>query len=68
MSVQLKIIAGIVIPLLLFLLGKFIYYNIIIPKPYRDELRSCLHEARALGNEEKKKAENTCFRTYPHFN
>lgn len=69
MSAQLKILIGIAVVLFLFLLGKFIYYNIIIPEPYREELRVCLLEARTLENVEKiEKAESACFRTYPHFN
>jgi len=55
--------------LFLLLLGQFIYYNVIIPWPYRYELKSCLNEARSLeAQSEIKSAENICFRTYPHFN
>ncbi|MCH8050359.1 hypothetical protein IIB51_03100 [Patescibacteria group bacterium] len=59
--------AGIVVFLMLF--GRFVYYNIVVPWPYREQLRLCLEDARSLEIEaEVKEAENICFRTYPHFN
>lgn len=49
--------------------GNFFYNNVIVPWPYREELHNCLSQARSLEDkEERDEAENTCFRTYPHFN
>jgi len=54
---------------LMVLSGMFVYNNIIVPWPYREELKSCLVQARSLeGEEERRSEEFICFRTYPHFN
>jgi len=54
--------------LFFLLLGQFIYYNVVVPWPYRHELKACLEKARFMENQLKiEKAENICFRTYPHF-
>lgn len=46
----------------------FLYNNVIVPWPYREQLHSCLSQARSLEDkEERDEAENICFRTYPHF-
>lgn len=62
-----KFIMGALITLFLILFGRFIYYNIIIPWPFRHELRACLQAADILSVTERDAARNTCFRTYPHF-
>ncbi|HEX9608642.1 MAG TPA: hypothetical protein VGA06_00300 [Candidatus Paceibacterota bacterium] len=63
-----KIVIGLVIALVLFGTGRFIYQNIIVPWPYRDELNACLKDARALDSKTlSEAAENSCFQTYPHF-
>ena len=52
----------------LILSGRFVYYNVVVPTPFREELKACLLEAHSQEIEiEAKAAENTCFRTYPHF-
>ena len=64
-----KILVILLLGVTLMLIGRFIYYNIIIPEPYREELKTCLVKARTLETKEKTEAaENICFRTYPHFN
>jgi len=65
-NAKLLLIFGGIATLVLF--GRFIYYNIVVPAPFREELKACLLDARSLEIEkEVKAAENTCFRTYPHF-
>jgi len=52
-----------------FLVGMFIYNNIIVPWPYRHDLKACLEAAQTIENETFSAYErNICFRTYPHFN
>ena len=64
-----SIALGVGILLVLFFAGRFFYFNIIVPWPYREELKACLSEARALESEEAvNAAENRCFDMYPHFN
>lgn len=61
------IAAGIV--LFLTFGGVFVYNNIIVPWPYRDELKACLADSENdLSEELTDAARNQCFRTYPHFN
>ncbi len=61
------LIVGAAVFLVLF--GIFIYNNIIVPWPYRQELKACIENAEAQQTEaEIYAARNTCFRTYPHFN
>lgn len=53
----------------IILVIQFIYNNIIIPEPYRAELKICLEQARQHQDQEKvDEEENKCFRRYPHFN
>lgn len=64
-----KIIIGFIIAVVLFGTGRFIYSNIVVPWSYREELKDCLREARAIDSKTMSEtAENACFRTYPHFN
>jgi hypothetical protein len=64
-----KITIGLLAVLLFVVAGQFVYHNIIVPWPHRDELQACLESARALAHQtDIAEAENTCFRTYPHFN
>jgi len=61
-------IYGTIFGVFLFQVGIFFYFNVIVPYPYRHELKACLVEARSLNTEgEIETAENICFRTYPHF-
>jgi len=61
------IIAG--VALFLIFGGVFTYNNIIVPWPYREELKACLADAANEPSEELTDAKrNQCFRTYPHFN
>ena len=49
--------------------GIFVYNNIIVLAPFREELKLCLVQARSLEDEEERRSEEfICFRTYPHFN
>ena len=69
MDFSTKIVVGFIVAVVLFGIGRFTYVNIIVPLPYRDDLRACLKEARALDSKESsEEAENTCLRMYPHFN
>ena len=55
--------------LLLFVIGNFVYNNVIVPWPHKEALQTCLSYARALeGEMEIQTAEDACFDTYPHFN
>ena len=59
---------GVIAALIGVMLGRFIYYNVVVPWPYREELRACLDEAKTLEVElAVDEARNVCFRTYPHF-
>ena len=69
MSKEKKLYLAVGIVLLTVLGSVFVYNNIILPAPFKEELKACLSEARSLENEkERDSAENICFRTYPHFN
>jgi len=60
---------GVILGVTLVFVARFIYWNVVVPFPYRHELEACLEEARSLSTEsEIDAAENICFRTYPHFN
>ena len=60
---------GIILGVFLVLVANFFYWNVVVPFPYRHELKTCLESARALSVEaDVESAENRCFRTYPHFN
>jgi hypothetical protein len=48
------------------MVGRFVFYNIVVPWPYRHELNACLEQARSA--QDAMAAKNQCFRTYPHFN
>jgi hypothetical protein len=49
------------------LLG-FLLENVILPWPYRRNLKACLTQARTLEDSELSAFEvDWCFRTYPHF-
>src|SRR5688572_1572550 len=51
---------------LLLLAGWFVYQNVVLPWPYRDELKVCLDEAKQQPSEQQIEAERDhCFRTYP---
>ena len=48
--------------------GRFVYYNVVVPAPFMEGLKSCLLDARSQEiRGEVKAAENTCFRTYANF-
>lgn len=50
------------------LAARFFYHNVIIPWPYRGQLRGCLDDAKNRATEaERYSARNSCFYTYPHF-
>lgn len=64
-----SVVLGVVVLLALYFAGRFVYFNVIVAWPYREELKECLSEARSLDNkQETEAAENRCFNTYPHFN
>ena len=51
-----------------FFAGSFVYNNIIVPWPYRHELRSCLDTAKEKQTKnEVEYARNICFRAYSPF-
>lgn len=69
MTFMKKVLFGTGVVIFLMLAGRFIYYNIIMPWPYRHELKACLSKANEKNiKQEIKAARNICFRTYPHFN
>ena len=48
--------------------AKFFYHNVMVPWPYRHELKNCLREAENKSTvEEMDFSRYQCFRTYPHF-
>jgi len=62
------IIISTILGLSIFFGGRFIYRNVIVPWPYRHELRACLDKAKQTETKDLEKYErNICFRTYPHF-
>lgn len=63
-----RIAAFFIFTVFLGLFGRFVYYNIIVPWPYRHELKACIEKADSLEGEERDIAQNICFRTHPHFN
>lgn len=66
---QKKLIAAAATVLFLVFAGIFVYSNIIVPWPYREELKTCLSDAEDQPSEQLiDSARNQCFRTYPHFN
>lgn len=72
---RIKITKALIIILIILILisfiglaARFFYHNVIIPWPYRDELRGCLDDAKYRATEtERYSARNDCFRIYPHF-
>jgi hypothetical protein len=49
--------------------GRFIYVNIILPSPFRNELEICLNNSQKLEDSMTVKiAEDLCYAVYPHFN
>ncbi|MFQ5662012.1 MAG: hypothetical protein ACE5F2_02045 [Candidatus Paceibacteria bacterium] len=49
--------------------GRFIYANIILPSPFRNELETCLNNSQKLNDSMAVKiAEQLCYDVYPHFN
>lgn len=69
MSKRKKIVLGLLAVAVLALASQFVYYNVIVPWPYRHELQACLEEANNQQNEQAvEEARDKCFRTYPHFN
>ncbi|HJO90025.1 MAG: hypothetical protein QGH85_00870 [Candidatus Pacebacteria bacterium] len=49
--------------------GQFVYINIILPSPFRNELKTCINNSQKLNDSMAVKiAEELCFDVYPHFN
>jgi len=49
--------------------GRFVYANIIMPSPFKNELKVCLENSRKLNDPLAVEiAENLCLDVYPHFN
>lgn len=68
MKTYVKYIIVAVLFLIAFGVGRFVYYNVIVPWPYPDDLKSCLEDARSLDTQdEMNEAEANCFSTYPQF-
>ena len=64
-----KVIVAIVLVIVLILAARFTYNNVLVPWPYREELKACLGEARSMEDIRTiEMAEDECFRTYPHIN
>ena len=69
MTKKKKIAIGVTIIFLIALFARFVYYNIIVPWPYREGLDACLEKAESKETDaEIFAARNICFRKYPHFN
>ena len=69
MNTAKRVVFGAIFAVFFMMFGVFVYGNIIIPWPYRHELKACLETARALPTQEEIDfEENKCFRTIPHFN
>ena len=64
-----KFIAVIVLIVFIYLAAQFVYINIIVPWPYRQELKTCINKAKQFPTKSQvEEARYKCFRTYPHFN
>ena len=49
--------------------SQFVYVNIILPSPFRNELETCLSNSQKLDDSMAVKiAEQLCLDVYPHFN
>lgn len=49
--------------------SQFIYVNIILPSPFRNELETCINNSQKLSDSMAVKiAEELCLDVYPHFN
>ena len=49
--------------------GQFVYINIILPSPFRNELKTCINNSQKLNDSMAVKiAEELCFDVYAHFN
>ncbi len=66
-----KIIVALIVLIVIFgvsLIAKFFYYNLVVPWPYRHELKNCLQQADNQPTTEAiDLARYRCFRTFPHF-
>ncbi len=49
--------------------GRFVYANIILPSPFRNELETCFKNSEKLKDPmEVSIAKSLCLDVYPHFN
>lgn len=49
--------------------GQFVYINIILPSPFRNELETCIKNSQHLDDPLMVEiAEGLCLDVYPHFN
>ncbi|MBT3282695.1 hypothetical protein HON59_02730 [bacterium] len=65
--IKLAKIAAVLI--LVTLVGQFVYINIILPSPFRNELKTCIENSQHLADPLAVEiAEGLCLDVYPHFN
>jgi len=65
--IKLAKIAAVLI--LVTLVGQFVYINIILPSPFRNELKICIENSQRLADPLAVEiAEGLCLDVYPHFN